>query len=358
VKRGTSLLWAMLFGVAQSCLSGSGFAAEHFVDQGIAMDVTIESLGFTPTGPDVRLSVRLSDATTGTPLAAVNPAAWLSLNRRGSPPTEQICRRQITAYLGGNPFVQPDVDLTGFTLVAMNRDASVTVLDPRGGFGGSRMLAMLPLRSPGIDWAVGRSPPRLYVSEWEAGSIGVIDTERWQQTTNVSSPDPPGALVMQHDGKYLWVAARHDGALTAISTDDLSIAAHIPIGTGEHRLALSNDDKRLFVTNRDSGSVSVIDPVQLAGVATIQIGTDPRAIAVSALANLVYVAVADAIEVIDPVHATLSGRINGIEDAQAIAISPNGRLGFAVSPARDQVSIFDTTTNRLLQTVTVDDKPF
>ena len=111
------------------------------------MDVEIEPLGNTPTGQDVGVSVRLSDATSGTPLAAANPAGWLSLNRRGTPPTEQVCRREIAAFLGGSPFVRPDVDLTGFTLVAMNRDPSVTVLDPQGGFGGSRMLAMLPLEN-------------------------------------------------------------------------------------------------------------------------------------------------------------------------------------------------------------------
>ena len=127
------------------------------------MDVTTEPLGGAPTGQDVRLTVRLSDAASGAPLAAANPAAWLSLNRRGSPPSEPICRREVAAYLGGNPFVRPDVDLTGFTLAVMNRDPTVTVLDPQGGFGGSRMLAMLPLESPGVDMAVGLKPPRLYV---------------------------------------------------------------------------------------------------------------------------------------------------------------------------------------------------
>ena len=138
-------------------LAHSGPAvADHYVEQGVAMDVTTEPLGGAPTGQDVRLTVRLSDAVSGAPLAAANPAAWLSLNRRGSPPSEPICRREVAAYLGGNPFVRPDVDLTGFTLAVMNRDPTVTVLDPQGGFGGSRMLAMLPLEFAGRGY--GRRP--------------------------------------------------------------------------------------------------------------------------------------------------------------------------------------------------------
>ncbi|MFZ0016686.1 MAG: YncE family protein [Acetobacteraceae bacterium] len=338
--------------------AAAAIAVQHYVAEGIAMDVEIEPLGNTPTGQDVGVSVRLSDATSGTPLAAANPAGWLSLNRRGTPPTEQVCRREIAAFLGGSPFVRPDVDLTGFTLVAMNRDPSVTVLDPQGGFGGSRMLAMLPLESPGMDWAVGLKPPRLYVTEPEAKRLAVIDTERWQRTASIAMPDSPAAALLQHDGRYLWVAAQRDGAVTTLAPDTLAVAARIPLGAGTHLLAITSDDGRLFVTNQDDGSVSVIDPRVLAVVATIPVGTAPRAIATSALANLVYVAVADSIAVLDPVHNTLTGRIDGIAGAAALAISPDGRWGFVASPARSQVFIFDTTTNRLVQTMTIENAPF
>jgi YVTN family beta-propeller protein len=344
----TSLVWQ----------TPHAIAVQHYVAEGIAMEVDVEPLGSTPTGQDVSVSVRLSDATSGTPLLTANPAAWLSLNRRGTPPTEQICRREIAAFLGSNPFVRPDVDMTGFTLVAMNRDPSVTVLDPRGGFGGSRMLALLPLESPGADWAVGLKPPRLYVTEPSASRIAVIDTERWQQTASVALPDAPAAALLQHDERYLWLAAQRGGVVTAVATDTLASAARIPLGAGPHALAITSDDRRLFVTNQDDGSVSIIDPRGLTLVVTIPVGTVPRAIAMSALASLAYVAVAGSIAVLDPAHDTVTGHIDGIADVTAVAISPDGRWGFAASPARNLVSIFDTTTNRLVQTMTIEDAPF
>jgi YVTN family beta-propeller protein len=333
-------------------------AAQHYVDQGVAMDVVTEPLGSGPTGQDVRVSVRLSDATSGAPLAAANPAAWLSLNRRGSPPNDPVCRREVTAYLGGNPFVRPDVDLTGFTLAVMNRDPTVTVLDPQGGFGGSRMLAMLPLQSPGADLAVGLTPPRLYVTEPAAKSLAVIDTERWQPPVNVALPESPAAVLLQHDGRILWIAAERDGAVTALATDDLTVAARIRVAGGAHLLAIAGDDHRLLVTNQDDGSVSVIDPHGLTAVTTLHVGTAPRAIAISALAGLAYVAVTDSIAVIDLAHDTLAARIDGIAGATTIAISPDGRWGFAASPATNQLSVFDTTTNRLVRSMTVENAPF
>ncbi len=322
------------------------------------MDVTTEPLGSAPTGQDVRLTVRLSDAASGAPLAAANPAAWLSLNRRGSPPSEPICRREVAAYLGGNPFVRPDVDLTGFALAVMNRDPTVTVLDPQGGFGGSRMLAMLPLASPGVDMAVGLKPPRLYVTEPAAGRLGVIDTERWQQPVSVALADSPAAVLLQHDGRRLWVAAARDGAVTAIATDDLAVTARIPVGAGGHLLVVTRDDHRLLVTNQDDGSVSVIDPQGLAVVATVSAGTAPRAMVMSDLAGLAFVAVADSIAVIDPARGALAGRVDGVAGVTAMAISPDGRWGFAASPDANQVFIFDTSTNRLVHTLIVENAPF
>jgi YVTN family beta-propeller protein len=163
---------------------------------------------------------------------------------------------------------------------------------------------------------------------------------------------------LQHDNRQLWVAAAHDGAVTALETAGLAVVARITLGLGAHRLAISGDDRRLIVTNQDDASVSVIDTGKLATLATLSVGVAPRALAVSALANLVYVAVADSVAIIDPASATLAGRIDGIAEATAIAISPDGRWGFAASPTRNRVSIFDTATNRLMQSLNIEDAPF
>ena len=96
---------------------------------------------------------------------------------------------------------------------------------------------------------------------------------------------------------------------------------------------ITGDDRRLFVTNQDDDSVSVIDPHTLSVVATIPVGAAPRAVATSALAGLAYVAVAKSVAVLDPARDTLTGRIVGIAAATTLAISPDGRWGFAAGSA-------------------------
>jgi YVTN family beta-propeller protein len=333
-------------------------AAQHYADQGVAMDVEIEPLGTPRAGLDVRLSVHLSDAATGAPLVAASPAAWVSPNRRGTPADELSCRRKVAAFLGSNPLSRPEVDLTGFTLIAMNHDASITVIDPQGGYGGSRMIAMLPLDSPGADWAVGRDPPRLYVTEPATSRLAVIDTERWQRAASIALPDPPSQVLLQHDGRYLWIAAASNGAVVSLATDSMALAARILVGRGAHRIAITRDDRRLLVTNQDDGTVSVIDVGALTRVGNISVGTAPRAIAVSALASFAYVAVDDSIAVLDPSRDILLARIDKVSGATALGIAPDGRWGFATSPAQDRVTIFDTVTNRQAQSLAVADKPY
>jgi len=100
-------------------------------------------------------------------------------------------RPQSVGVSQRHPFARPDVNLAGFTLLTLNRDPSISVIDPLSGYKGSRMITELPLTSPGRDWAVGLDPPRLYVAEQDARHVTVIDTERWQRLADAALTDPP-----------------------------------------------------------------------------------------------------------------------------------------------------------------------
>lgn len=338
--------------------AASADSAQRYVAQGIAIDLDVTGPDGARAGEDVRVSLHLSDAVAGAPLVTVKPAAWLSLNRRGVPTDDRTCTRKVSAFLGSNPLARPEVDLTGFTLLALNRDPSITVIDPQSGYNGSRTITELGLDSPGADWAVGVDPPRLYVAEPLARRLAVIDTERWRRTGDIALADSPGQVLLQHDGRTLWIAAARDGTIVALDTNRMTVAARIATGRGSHRLAVTGDDRFLLVTNHDDGTVSVINIAALTKARDIPVGTAPGSLAVSALASAAYVAVDGAIAVVDPARDTPLARIEGVADVTALGITPDGRWGFAASPKWDRVTIFDTVTNRVAQTVTVADRPY
>lgn len=350
IVRITALIVSLSLPAASAC------AAQHYAVQGIAMDLDVAATEGLQTGADVRFSLHLSDAAAGAPLVAAQPAAWLSLNRRGVPSDDRTCMRKVAAFLGSNPLARPEVDLTGFLLLTLNRDPSITVIDPQSGYRGSRVLAALPLDSPGADWAVGRDPPRVYISEPDTGRIAVIDTEQWRRSDTLPVSGHPEALILQHNGHILWVATEE--SIVAFDTSELKSASVVPVRRGTHRLAITGDDRFLAAANRDDGTVTLIDTATMTKLRDVRVGTTTGPIAVSALASAIYVAADGAVAVIDPSRDVAPMRIEAITGVTAVGISPSGRWGFAVSAERGSVAIFDTATNRTIQTVPVPDRPY
>ena len=110
----------------------------------------------------VAVTVRIDDAN-GKPMPGVVPAAWMSLRHRNDRrPDAARCTEKIATFTAGNVFVRPEVDLNVFHVLALNDDATITVIDPHFGFGGSRLLAMIELRSRGEDWTFNADSSLLY----------------------------------------------------------------------------------------------------------------------------------------------------------------------------------------------------
>ena len=327
---------------------------QRFTGQGIAIELAVTAPDDPLTaGGDVSLALHFADAATGAPLAAASPAAWLSLRRPGEAADDAKCARKVGAFVADNPIERPDADLTGFAVLTLNRDPSLTVIDPQGGYGGSRVLALLPLDSPGGDWVIGQNPQRAYVAEPVAGKIAAIDLDHWQRhaTAEVAAT---GTLLLQA-GQGLW--STDAAGVTLLDADSLAILARIPTGSGAHRLAASADGKILFVTNGDAGTVSVIDAVARTLLRDVPVGQAPVAIATSTLSGFAYVASAAGITMLDPVRTVPVGRIATSPGLVSLAIAPGGRWGFAADPERGRVVIFDTVTGRALQDLPVADGP-
>ncbi len=80
---------------------------------------------------------------------------------------------------------RPDVDLNAYYLLALNEEANISVIDPLLGFGGSKLLTMVLLKSPGEDWALTSNRSKLFVSMPLVNQVAVVDTTTWKVITDV-----------------------------------------------------------------------------------------------------------------------------------------------------------------------------
>ncbi|MBI4319775.1 MAG: hypothetical protein HY675_14900 [Chloroflexi bacterium] len=367
--------------------------SEQIVRDGIAITFSIAPVpGETgaandPEEPIAQLSIQLDDATTGKPLApASRPAVWVDLQK---PPigaeTPPSCQDRVRLYVKGGLGYRSDIDLNSYFVLALNDNASISVIDPLSGVTGiSQMYAMVLLKSRGEDWALSPDEKRLFVTMPVAGQVAVVDTDTFKVVKNIDAGHNPVRLAPQPDGRYLWVANdspdRRQSGVTVIDTLGLQAVAAIRTGAGAHEIsfaglgdaghvgqhppehqeeAKNGDTSYAFVTNRDEGTLSVVDIGELKKIKDIRVGKLPAGLAHSALSNTVYVgSEADGIAtVVDAATLRTVGQIKAAPGTRTLRFAPGDRWGFIVGGVSNVVEVIDATSNRIVHTVQLQGEP-
>lgn len=344
---------------------------------GIAVDVSVEPLatpGAAPGAPGglvegtpARFRFTLTDAATGAPLAGAYPAAWMDRRPPEAPhdPTDpDRCRRRVESLLGGGFLGRSELDLNAFYVLAMNEDPTLSVLDPLYGFGGSKLLALVELRSPAEDWALTPDGRRLFVTQPAADAVAVVETDRWRVATHIPVGPGPGRAVLAPDGGYLWVG--HDrpdpggevSGVSVLAVANLAERARIATGRGPHDVAVTGDWAFAVVTNAADGTVSIVDSRRLEVVATLPTGREPISVTWCEAAGAAWVAHRDGtLAAVDPVRAEVVRREATQPGLAQVRCAPGGRLAFAVNPEADLLHVVDTAAGRIVQTGPVADGP-
>jgi hypothetical protein len=304
---------------------------------------------------NVVVQVRFTDSATKSPLAGGSPAAWIDRNAAGSPITPAQCVGKVKRFAEGSTFSHTELDLTSYFLVTMNSDATLTVVDPRFGYGDTRLLAMVALDAPGEDWVLTTDGKLLFVSVPAANEVVAIDTGTWKVIAKVPSIPSAARVALQPDEAYLWVS--DDTGVVAIGTRDRKVVARIPTGRGYHHMAFTQDSSFAFVTNPEDGTVSVIDVRKLEKASDIRAGEKPLWITYSNLAKAAYVANEGdgKITAIDPTGIRAS--MNAAPGLGQIRFAPGGRFALVVNPVNDMIYVIDAASNRIVQQGKLDKGP-
>jgi len=259
--------------------------------------------------------------------------------------------------------LRPMIDLTSWFILALNKDATISVIDPIVGVGGlTQLYTQVLLQKPGEDWVKSADRKRLYVTMPRAGRVAVVDTDSFKVVANVEAGSHPVRVAPQPDGKYVWVGNDSPGdesGVTVIDADRLTVAANIATGKGHHELAFSPGSRYAFVTNRDEGTVSVIDIGTLKKVRDVRTGGRPLSAAWSPLAKTLYVADEDGggVAVVDGERHEVVARVPGKPGLRAIRFTADGRYGFAVNAFDNTVRVIDASTHRVVHEVLVAGSP-
>jgi YVTN family beta-propeller protein len=352
-----------MIGNAARPTGGAAPLRERFVAGGLAIEVTIDPVTPNdPARPELRegdeaiFRFRVTDAGTGTPVSGIYPAGWMSRIPPGVEPATASCQDKVEELVGGSLFSRPEFDLNSYHVLALNEDATISVVDPFFGFGGSKLLAMLFLDSPGEDWALTADKKRLFVTLPAVNRVAVADTNSWKVTAGLETGPNPRRVAFQPDRGYLWVV--WEGGVDAFDPRGLTRSARILTGRGAQEIAFSDDNRFAFVTNRVDGTVSIIDVRTLAKVRDVRTGTEPVSVAWTTIGRAAWVSHADgALVAVDGESAEPRARLRTDAGLGRIAFAPGGRFGFVVNPRTDRVHILDVSRGRIVQTGQMEKEP-
>lgn len=349
----------------------SGEARDIITREGVNVEFSVTpirgGIGEVTAGDWADVTFHITDASTGEPIKGRYPAAWMDLGEAWEAKGERpmSCRDRVATYLQGIVGVRPMIDLNSHFLLVMNRDASISVIDPVVGVTGvTNLFAQINLSRPGADWVLNGDDKKLFVTMPLGGAVALVDTESFEVSHEIEAGSNPMRAELQGDQRYLWVGNNatdtDKSGVTVIDAEDLEPIAFIPTGAGHHEIAFSDGDRYAFVTNRDAGTVSVIDVQSLTKVTDIETGPKPISIAYSPLGGAVYVTDADtgSITVIDPETREIRARIQSQPGLGPLRFNNDGRWGMAVNASTNTVHVIDASADRLAHSIAVGKQPY
>ena len=334
---------------------------QKFVHNGVEIEFNVEPVekrgSGLMAGQDAIFRFKIRDTATGTLLSNVRPAAWVAQRERPGPPGPDQCRAKVESYLQGSLRSRPDIDLNAFYVITLNDDASVSVIDPLLGFGGSKLLALPLLKAPGEDWALTADRSKLFVSMPRANQVAVIDTTTWKVKTDIATGLKPMRLALQPDEKYLWVG--DESGLTVIDTATLKVVKHIETGAGPHEIAFGGDNRFAFVANQNGSALSVIDVAKLKKIKDVQTAGRISSMAFSPLSKAFYLTneIDGTITVVDSISHNVLTKITAKPGIKTVRFAGGGRWGFVANTSASVVHVLDASTNRLAHEQAVGEAP-
>jgi len=342
---------------------------DRVVKEGVSIDVKLTSVedgkekaAEVMAGEDARVQFTITDAATGNPLSGARINAWMSRRTAPQPPTQEECLEKVKSFIKGTLRARPDVDLNTFYILTLNKEASISVLDPLLGFGTTKLYTLIFLKGPGEDWAIDEAGNRLYVTIPSANTVAVAETNRWRVISNIEVGFKPTRIALQNDRKYVWVAyegAVGENGIAVIDTENLKISARIATGAGSHDIAFSPDDRFAFVTNERDGTLSIIDVSKLTKIKDVPVGKSATSIAYSQLSKAIYVTdeAGGNITAINTDSHEVVATIKASKGIRAISFDPAGRWGFVANATNDNVYVIDSSSNQLAHTVSAGKQP-
>jgi YVTN family beta-propeller protein len=208
---------------------------------------------------------------------------------------------------------------------------------------GPRLMSADRLYRSAMEVALSPDGKTLYVSDFTAGAIVVLDAATGEKRRDITVPGQPVGLAVSKDDSTLYVADYGRCKVLAVDTRKGSVAAEVAVGRRPFGIALAPKANRLYACNLYTNDVSVIDAGAMRELARIKVVREPRFVAVTpdeskaVVSNSLPVGpttakdVAMDVSVLDLRSNTVAATLRmvvGASNGRGVAVSADGQWGY------------------------------
>jgi YVTN family beta-propeller protein len=220
----------------------------------------------------------------------------------------------------------------------------------------------IKLENPPHDIAVSPTMNKIYViHQSPSHSVSVIDGNNNHQILqkNIFVGKDPYDLAINDDTKKVYVANYNSGTVSVIDGEKYELLKHIDVTDKPLSVSVNQNTSKVYVTHESSNILSIIDETK-DNITTISLSSISDDININSKTSKVYVShpANNTISVIDGITDKMIKEIDAGKTPIRIDIDENGTV-FVVNLGSDSVSVIDGTNDTIIKTLKIpSDRPY
>lgn len=337
--------------------------------EGIELQVRVGALGpdAEPTpvmGQKVNITLTAKRLADGEPLMNWEPGAWLDTQVDPMSGAVPVCSRRIARFLSGDMIQRPLIDLTGYFVLTLDAEKSISVLDPAVNFSGrSSLYTAMELEGRGFDWVKTEDDTKAFVALPEASKLAIVDIQAFEALGHLPMEGRPTRLALSENERLLWIGQTGQGTsksrVDILDTLTDEVVGGFPLPEGHHEFAFSEDGQFAYITSREAGTVTMVDAIGLRVLKTQKIGGQPLSVVFDDRGGTLWVADGER----GKLHR-FDAKVQALDTISLNAgvgpmrLSPNGETILVLNPQEHRLYILDSIRAEVTSDVTLSGQPY